>query len=205
MSPAGSKAPPPTPFATVLDQAQGPLAFVPRAADDGGVVWEYQVDPQHFNPYGALHGGVVLALLDTAMGHAVATKVHAAGRFNVAAQMNTNFLAPVYLGTLRARGIFPNPGGVMTPGLFARLRVPGSEPYRTLLVPELSVQTDQNSKYVLTVDAQNTVQARTRPTSSVVSGLGGGPWGPRWAPPPPPPGGVPPSCGGCSPSAMLCG
>jgi uncharacterized protein (TIGR00369 family) len=104
MSPPSSRMPPPrTPFATVLDQVQGPLSFVPRAAEDGGVVWEYQVDPQHFNPYGALHGGVVLALLDTAMGHAVATKVHAAGRFNVAAQMNTNFLAPVYLGTLRAR------------------------------------------------------------------------------------------------------
>ncbi len=60
-------------------------------------------------------------------------------------------------GTLRARGVFQNPGGAMTPGTFARLRVPGSEPYTTLLVPELSVQTDQNSKYVLTVDAQNTV------------------------------------------------
>jgi RND family efflux transporter MFP subunit len=60
-------------------------------------------------------------------------------------------------GTLRARGIFPNPNGVMTPGLFGRLRVPGSESYRTWLVPELSVQSDQNSKYVLTVAADNTV------------------------------------------------
>jgi RND family efflux transporter MFP subunit len=61
-------------------------------------------------------------------------------------------------GTLRARGVFANPGGVMTPGLFGRLRVPGSEPYRTLLVPELAVQTDQNQKYVLTVDAEDTVR-----------------------------------------------
>jgi len=97
------KAPVPTPFATVLGQAQGPLPFVPRADDGGGVVWEYQVDPRHYNPYGALHGGVVLALLDTAMGHAVATKIHAAGRFNAVAQLSTNFLAPVYVGLLRAR------------------------------------------------------------------------------------------------------
>lgn len=61
-------------------------------------------------------------------------------------------------GTLQARGVFPNPGGVMTPGMYGRLRVPGSEPYRTLLVPELAVQSDQNSKYVLTVDAENTVR-----------------------------------------------
>lgn len=95
--------PPATPFATVLDQPQGPLPFVPRAAPEGGVVWEYTVDPAHYNPYDMLHGGVVLALLDTAMGHAVATVVHAGGRFNAAAQMNTNFLAPVKSGTLRAR------------------------------------------------------------------------------------------------------
>ena len=96
------KLPPPTPFAMVLDQSQGPLAFVPRATEGGGVVWEYQVDRAHFNPYGALHGGVVMALLDSAMGHAVAREVHGAGRFNAAAQMNINFLAPVHEGLLRA-------------------------------------------------------------------------------------------------------
>jgi hypothetical protein len=46
----------------------------------------------------------------------------------------------------------------MTSGMYARLRVPGGPVYRTLLVPELSIQTDQNSKYVLTVDHENTVR-----------------------------------------------
>jgi uncharacterized protein (TIGR00369 family) len=91
------------PFAVVLDEPQGPLPFIPRAVPDGGVIWEYMVNPAHYNPYDMLHGGVVMALLDSAMGHAVAAQVHANGRFNVAAQMNVNFLAPVKSGLLRAR------------------------------------------------------------------------------------------------------
>ncbi len=94
---------PGTPFSLVLDQTQGPLPFIPRTATDGGVVWEYTVVPDHYNPYAVLHGGVVMALMDSAMGHAVAAKVHAHGRVNAAAQMNVNFLAPVRSGTLRAR------------------------------------------------------------------------------------------------------
>jgi len=93
----------PTPFDVTLDRPQGPLPFVPRAAPDGGVVWEYQVDPAHFNPFQTLHGGVVMALMDSAMGHAVAACVHDAGRFNAAAQMNVNFMAAVKSGVLRAR------------------------------------------------------------------------------------------------------
>jgi membrane fusion protein, multidrug efflux system len=60
-------------------------------------------------------------------------------------------------GTLQARGVFPNPGGAMTPGMFGRLRVPGAAPYRTLLVSEQAIQSDQSRKYVLTVDGQNVV------------------------------------------------
>jgi uncharacterized protein (TIGR00369 family) len=79
------------------------LPFVPRATADGGVTWEYVIDPAHYNPYGVLHGGVVMALMDSAMGQAVAALVHADGRFNAAAQMNVNFLAPAKSGLLRAR------------------------------------------------------------------------------------------------------
>jgi uncharacterized protein (TIGR00369 family) len=93
----------PTPFDLTLDRPQGPLPFVPRAAPDGGIVWEYQVDRAHFNPFDVLHGGVVMALMDSAMGHAVARFIHADGRFNAAAQMNVNFISAVKSGTLRAR------------------------------------------------------------------------------------------------------
>ena len=43
-----------------------------------------------------------MALLDTAMGYAVATLVGPDGNFNVAAQMNVHFLEPVRAGTLSA-------------------------------------------------------------------------------------------------------
>jgi uncharacterized protein (TIGR00369 family) len=85
------------------DQPLGPLGFVMREAAPGTATWEYTVDRAHFNPNGALHGGVLMALLDTAMGHAVAEMVAPQGRFNVAAQMNVHFVAPVREGMLRAR------------------------------------------------------------------------------------------------------
>ena len=91
------------PFALQLNEEQGPLPFVPRAASDGSVIWEYTVSAEHYNPYAVLHGGVVMALMDSAMGHAVASKVHGDRRINAAAQMNVNFLAPVRDGLLRAR------------------------------------------------------------------------------------------------------
>lgn len=86
----------------VVDQPQGPLPFVPRVDKDRSVVWEYSVDPNHYNPYGVLHGGVTMALLDSAMGYAVAAHVHPQGRFNAVAQMSITFIAPVKTGVLRA-------------------------------------------------------------------------------------------------------
>jgi uncharacterized protein (TIGR00369 family) len=79
----------------------GPLGFVLRDAQQS--VWEYRVDPAHFNLNGTLHGGVLMALLDTAMGFAVVAQVMPQGRFNAAAEMSTRFLAPVRGGLISAR------------------------------------------------------------------------------------------------------
>jgi uncharacterized protein (TIGR00369 family) len=80
----------------------GPLGFVLRDGESGRSIWEYRVDPAHYNLNGSLHGGVVMALLDTAMGFAVVSRIAGDGRFNAAAEMSTRFLAPVRSGVLTA-------------------------------------------------------------------------------------------------------
>jgi uncharacterized protein (TIGR00369 family) len=87
-----------------LGRAPGPLPFVLKEIGEGFVTWAYVVEPAHFNPHGVLHGGVVMALLDTAMGHAISEAVVPQGRFNAAAQLNINFLLPIRSGTIHARG-----------------------------------------------------------------------------------------------------
>ena len=86
-----------------LGVPMGPFGFVARDATPGTATWEYQVQREHFNLNGALHGGVMMALLDTAMGHAVAALVMPEGAFNAAAQMSTYFLEPITSGTVTAR------------------------------------------------------------------------------------------------------
>ena len=60
-------------------------------------------------------------------------------------------------GTIRVRAVFPNPNYLLTPGQFARVRVPGSEPYQALLVPDEAVVTDQSRKLLMTVKEDGTV------------------------------------------------
>jgi RND family efflux transporter MFP subunit len=58
-------------------------------------------------------------------------------------------------GTIRGRAVFSNPDGVLTPGMFGRIRVPGSPVYNALLVPDAAIGTEQVRKFVLAVDAEN--------------------------------------------------
>ena len=60
-------------------------------------------------------------------------------------------------GTIRARAEFPNPGELITPGQFGRARIPASEPYDAILIPDSAVISDQAEKVVLTVTADGTV------------------------------------------------
>jgi RND family efflux transporter MFP subunit len=63
-------------------------------------------------------------------------------------------------GTLTLRGVFPNPKGMMLPGLFAKLRVPVTTDKSALLVPTVAIGFDQLGPYVLAVDDKNVVQRR---------------------------------------------
>jgi RND family efflux transporter MFP subunit len=55
-------------------------------------------------------------------------------------------------GTIRGRAIFDNPGAKFTPGMFGRIRVPGSPPHSALLIPDAAIGTEQGRKFVLVVD-----------------------------------------------------
>jgi RND family efflux transporter MFP subunit len=61
-------------------------------------------------------------------------------------------------GTIRGRAQIQNPTGLFTPGMFARVRLAGSPPYEALLVPDAAIGSEQVRKFVLTVDAENTVK-----------------------------------------------
>jgi RND family efflux transporter MFP subunit len=63
-------------------------------------------------------------------------------------------------GTIRGRAQFSNPDGLFTPGMFARIRVPGSPVYQALLIPDAAISSEQARKYVLVVDEDNTARQR---------------------------------------------
>src|SRR5205807_6476648 len=63
-------------------------------------------------------------------------------------------------GTIRGRAQFSNPGGMFTPGMFARVRVPGSPTYQALLVPDGAIASEQARKYVLVVDTENVARQK---------------------------------------------
>jgi RND family efflux transporter MFP subunit len=63
-------------------------------------------------------------------------------------------------GTIRGRAMLVNAQGVLTPGMFGRVRVPGSPPYEALLVPDAAIGSEQARKYLLAVDNENV--ARTK-------------------------------------------
>ena len=60
-------------------------------------------------------------------------------------------------GTIRGRAVIPNPGYLITPGMFGGIRVPGSPEHDVILVPDAAVVTDQSRKVLLTVSGDGTV------------------------------------------------
>jgi RND family efflux transporter MFP subunit len=63
-------------------------------------------------------------------------------------------------GTIRYRAVIENKAGVLTPGLFCRVKVPMGQTKKSWMVPESAVGQDQAGRYVLVVDGEDTVHLR---------------------------------------------
>ena len=74
-------------------------------------------------------------------------------------------------GTIRARAVFPNPEGTLTPGMFGRIQVATGPPAEALLVPDSAIGTEQVSKYVMVVDGNNVARPKYVTLGQVVEGL----------------------------------
>src|SRR5260370_3535905 len=87
---------PPPPVATLI-------GFTIRSIEPGHAVMEMEAGPQHANPMGTLHGGVLCDLADAAMGMAYASSLDEGETFTTL-ELKINFLKPVRAGRLVSTG-----------------------------------------------------------------------------------------------------
>ncbi|UZH01491.1 efflux RND transporter periplasmic adaptor subunit [Pantoea anthophila] len=74
-------------------------------------------------------------------------------------------------GTIRMRALLDNQARQFTPGLFARVRLPGSAQFEAMLIDDKAVLTDQDRKYVYVVDGEGKAQRRDIQPGAMVEGL----------------------------------
>jgi multidrug efflux system membrane fusion protein len=74
-------------------------------------------------------------------------------------------------GTINGRAVFRNPDRRLTPGLFVRLRLPGTVSYAGVLVEDRAVGTDLDRRFVLVVGGDKKIESRTVTLGPIVDGL----------------------------------
>jgi RND family efflux transporter MFP subunit len=74
-------------------------------------------------------------------------------------------------GTIVGRAVLPNTDLMLAPGLFARLRLPGSGSYRATLMSDEAIASDQSQKFVYVVDGDGIARYRTVKVGPLIDGL----------------------------------
>src|SRR5437879_11891793 len=95
------KAPPP-PIADLI-------GFTLTAVTHGEALIELAAGPQHANPMGTLHGGVLCDIADAAMGIAFGSTLGPEESFTTV-EMKINFFRPVWKANVKAEGKFVRRG-----------------------------------------------------------------------------------------------
>ena len=78
-------------------------------AERGRTVFELDAGPQHANPMGTLHGGILCDVADAALGTAWVSTLEEDETFTTL-ELKINFTRPFWSGTLRAEGRVVNGG-----------------------------------------------------------------------------------------------
>jgi uncharacterized protein (TIGR00369 family) len=71
--------------------------------EPGKSIVAYDAQPEHANPMRTLHGGIISAVADAAMGIALVGTLKEGESFTTL-EMKTNFMRPVWTGTLKFEG-----------------------------------------------------------------------------------------------------
>ncbi|CAM3615388.1 efflux RND transporter periplasmic adaptor subunit [Rouxiella silvae] len=74
-------------------------------------------------------------------------------------------------GTIRMRAVLDNSDRSFTPGLFARIQMPGTPMFDAMLIDDKAVLTDQDRKYVYVVDAAGKAERRDIQIGAMAGGL----------------------------------
>jgi multidrug efflux system membrane fusion protein len=74
-------------------------------------------------------------------------------------------------GTIRIRATFANDAHTLLPGLFARVKLIGSNSYQGILIDEKAIGTDLNRKFVLVVNQDNLLEYRNVVLGEKINGL----------------------------------
>jgi uncharacterized protein (TIGR00369 family) len=79
------------------------IGFEAKEIGDGRATVTLAAGPQHANPMGTLHGGILCDIADAAMGMAFASTLTPEESFTTV-ELKINFLRPVWQARLRAEG-----------------------------------------------------------------------------------------------------
>jgi RND family efflux transporter MFP subunit len=74
-------------------------------------------------------------------------------------------------GSLRLRAVFENPNQLFQPGLFARVRLIGSDEYKAILLPDVAIATDQSNRFVYVVADDGTASPRAVTLGPLIDGM----------------------------------
>lgn len=85
------------------------IGFVIEGIENGRAVGSMEAGPQHANPMGTLHGGILCDLADAAMGMAFASTLAPDEGFTTIS-LNITFFRPVWKSQLRAEARVTNRG-----------------------------------------------------------------------------------------------